>query len=186
MAREPLLLPVIALGAGILIAHFYYFTLPDLTVPAALAMLVVALAFALPGARRMRIPSACTAILLAGMATQVIHRQGRAPRLNAEDTDTVLLDGCVTNPPVFSPNREQFTLELAPKAAARISVTLKPGQKLSLDYGQPVEAAVKIRSPRNFQNPDAFDYVGYLALQHIYWTGSVSGPAEIRQLPGRC
>jgi competence protein ComEC len=186
LVREPLLLPVIALGAGILVAHFFYFQLTDLAIPTTIASLVLCLAFALPSARRMRIPSACTAILLAGIATQVIHRQGRAPRLNAEDTETVLLDGCVANPPVFSPNREQFTLELAPKAAARISVTLKPGQKLSLDYGQPVEAAVKIRSPRNFQNPDAFDYVGYLALQHIYWTGSASGPAEIRQLPGRC
>ena len=71
------MLPVIAVSAGIHIAHFYYFTLPDLAVPAVSAALVLCLAFGLRGARRMRIPSACTAILLSGIAAQVIHRQGR-------------------------------------------------------------------------------------------------------------
>jgi competence protein ComEC len=98
----------------------------------------------------------------------------------------VLLSGCVVNPPVFSPNREQFTLQLGRKAAARISVNLKGETNLPLSYGQLVEVAAKIRLPRNYQNPDAFDYVEYLAKQHIYWTGSVAGPSEIRVLPGRC
>lgn len=184
--REPLLLPVAALASGILVAHFFYFTLPDLAIPATLAALSLGLAWAFPSGRSMRLPVTCSALLVAGIGTQVIHRQGRTPHLNAEDTETVLLDGCVTNPTVFSPNREQFTLKLAPKASARISVALKPGQKLDLGYGQRLEAAVKIRSPRNYQNPDSFDYAGYLAAQHIYWTGSVSGPDGIRLLPGRC
>jgi len=134
----------------------------------------------------MRLSSAYAALALAGIFTQVVHRQGRTPKLNAEDTETVLLSGCVTNPPVFSPDREQFTMQLAPSAAARISVTLKPGESLRLPYGKLVEAAAKIRSPRNFGNPDSFDYAGYLAAQHIYWTGSVSNPKEIRTLPGHC
>ncbi len=186
MRREPLLLPVLALATGVLIAHFFFFRLPDLILPASLSVLCLTLACAVTRARRMRLPAICCAMALAGMAAQVVHRQGRAPRLNAEDADTVLLSGCVTNPPVFSPNREQFTLQLAPKASARISVVLKTGEKLPLEYGQQVEAAAKIRSPRNFQNPDSFDYVGYLAAQHIYWTGSVSSPTGIRPLPGRC
>ncbi|MBV8864374.1 MAG: DNA internalization-related competence protein ComEC/Rec2, partial [Acidobacteriaceae bacterium] len=111
---------------------------------------------------------------------------GQPPKLDAEDGEAVLLSGCVTNPPVFSPQREQFTLNLTPKAAARISVNLKAGASMPLDYGQRVEVAAKIRSPRNFQNPDSFDYVGYLATQHIYWTGSVSAPSDIHVLPGRC
>ncbi len=184
--REPLVLPVIALASGILVAHFFYFVLFDFEVPIALSAAILALSFVRSRARRMRLPALLIACALAGMAAQVIHRQGPAPRLNAEDTETVLLSGCITNPPVFSPNREQFTLELARKASARISVMLKPGEKLALKYGQQVEVAAKIRSPRNYQNPDSFDYVGYLALQHIYWTGSVSGPTGIRLLPGRC
>ncbi len=186
MVREPLLLPVAALAAGILGAHFHFFTLPNLALPAGLSALALALVFIVPQARRMRIAAVCAALAVAGIATQVVHRQGRAPRLNAEDTETVLLSGCVTNPPVFSPNREQFTLQLAPKAAARISVVLKGNGKLPLRYGDSVEAAAKIRSPRNYGNPESFDYVAYLAAQHIYWTGSVSSPADIRLLPGRC
>jgi len=184
--REPLLLPAAALAAGILGAHFYFFNLPDLAVPALLCTLVLTLAFRIQSARPMRLAVICIALALAGIATQILHRQGRAPRLNAEDTETVLLSGCVTNPPVFSPDRGQFTLQLAPKAAARISVVLKGGQKLPLVYGQQIEAAAKIRSPRNFGNPDSFDYVAYLAAQHIYWTGSVSSPPDIHLLSGGC
>ncbi len=134
----------------------------------------------------MRLGVVCTLMAVVGIGAQVLHRQGRTPRLNAEDTETVLLSGCVTNPPVFSPNRERFTLELAPRASARISVNLKPNENLALDYGQRVEAAAKIRSPRNYQNPGAFDLVTYLANQHIYWSGSVSGASDVRVLPGRC
>lgn len=187
MRREPLLLPVIALAAGILAAHFFYFRLPDLIAAGCLALAALILAFAFPVGRRMRLPAACTVMALCGIATQVLHRQERTPRLNAKDGETVLLSGCITNPPVFSPEREQFTLELAPEASARLSVVVKPGEQVkALDYGQPVEVAARIRSPRNYQNPDAFDYAGYLAAQHIYWTGSVASPSDIRPLPGRC
>ncbi len=109
------------------------------------------------------------------------------PKLSAGDGEIALLEGCVSNPSVFSPNREQFTLNLTPKAAARITVNLKPGESPpALRYGQKVEVAAKIRAPRNFQNPDSFDYVHYLAEQRIYWTGSVSSAQEIKTLPGSC
>jgi competence protein ComEC len=124
---------------------------------------------------------------LVGIAVEIAHRQTRTPKLNAGDGDIVILEGCVSNPPVFSPNREQFTLDLTPKAAARITVTLKPDDPpLALNYGQNVEMPAKIRAPRNFQNPDSFDYVQYLAAQHIYWTGSVSSAHAIKVLPGKC
>jgi competence protein ComEC len=125
-------------------------------------------------------------LALLGVAAQVFHRQGAAPVLSADDAETVILDGCVVNPPVFSPTREQFTLELAPRAYARISVTLAENEKLALTYGQKVEVAAKVRRPRNYQNPDSFDYAAYLAEQHIYWTGSVKGRSEVHLLPGDC
>ncbi len=184
--REPLLLPVFALAGGILVAHFYFFELSDLIVPIGLGLTAVALAFFTARGQSLRLSTICTLMVLAGMATQVIHRQGKAPVMNAEDTETVLLSGCITNPPVFSPTREQFTLELAPKANARISVNLKSGAQLPLRYGQQVEVPAKIRTPRNYENPDAFDYAAYLANQYIYWTGSVASPADIRVIPGRC
>jgi competence protein ComEC len=184
--REPLLLPFAALATGILIAHFVFFRFSDIIVPAASAGVLVGATFLVPAARRMRLAVACALIFIAGIMTQVVHRQGRTPRLNADDNEIVLLSGCVTNPPVFSPNREQFTSELSPRAAARISVNLQGDTNLPLAYGQPVEVAAKIRSPRNYQNPGAFDLVTYLANQHIYWSGSVSGISGVRVLPGRC
>jgi len=185
--REPLLLPVLALAGGILIAHFIYFRLTDLASAGAILACVVTLAFFVPAARRMRAAAVCMAMLVGGMATQIVHRQERTPRLNTGDGETVLLDGCVTNPPVFSPDRAQFTVELAPKAAARISVVVKPDESLRpLSYGDRVEVAAKVRSPRNYQNPDAFDYAGYLAAQHIYWIGSVGSASGVRVLEGRC
>lgn len=186
MRREPLLAPAGFLAGGILLAHFFYFQLVDLVVPAALAVLVVMFALSLKSGKRFRTISYSVCFALAGIATQVVHRQNHRPSLNASDGEIVLLSGCVTNPPVLSPDREQFTLNLTPTAAARLTLNLKDGDKLALRYGQKVEVAAKVRSPRNFQNPDAFDYSGFLALQHIYWTGSVVASSDVKVLPGSC
>ncbi len=186
MRREPLLLPLGAVAGGILLAHFVYFRLTDLTLAGMAAAAAVALACFFHSNSWFRLGAACGCLFLGGIATQVLHRQRPSPKLDAQDGEAVLLSGCVTNPPVFSPQREQFTLNLTPKAAARISVNLKNGASVPLDYGQKVEVAAKVRSPRNFQNPDSFDYVGYLATQRIYWTGSVVAPGDIHVLPGRC
>lgn len=184
--REPLLIPVAFLASGILLAHFFYFELVDFVLPGCIAMCITALALFFGGCKRFRTISSFLCFGLAGMTTQVMHRPTHTPKLNAEDGEILLLSGCVTNPPVFSPDREQFTLNLTPKAAARLTLNLKTEEKLSLNYGQRVEVAAKMRSPRNFQNPDSFDYAAYLAAQHIYWTGSVASAADVKPLPGTC
>lgn len=159
----------------------------DLVWPTSLCLLVGALVVLSPAARRLRLAVLCCALALAGEGGEIAPRQTRMPKLSAGDGEIALLEGCVSNPSVFSPNREQFTLNLTPKAAARITVNLKPGESPpALRYGQKVEVAAKIRAPRNFQNPDSFDYVHYLAEQRIYWTGSVSSAQEIKTLPGSC
>ncbi len=185
--REPLLLPASAFACGILFAHLLGIEWRSLIWPSSLSLLVAALVVLSPPAKRWRLAVLCCALALAGVAIEIGHRPTHTPKLNAGDGEIVILEGCVSNPPVFSPNREQFTLKLTPKAAARVTVNLKPGdQPLALKYGQRVEMPAKIRAPRNFQNPDSFDYVHYLAAQHIYWTGSVSSAAEIKALPGSC
>lgn len=183
MRREPLLLPALAFATGIGFAHLFPiqpFVLAVCAVGCGLALLLSI------WLRRLRPASVVASFLVAGLAVQMVHRPQKHPHLDIADGDTALLDGCVTNPPVFSPGREQFTLELAPHAAIRLSVVMKDGQPASLSYGQKVEAAAKVRSPRNFGNPDAFDYEGYLANQHIYWIGSVAGVGDLKLLPGTC
>jgi competence protein ComEC len=184
--KEPLLLPCAALASGILSGHFFYFRLPDLYVALALACVALILILVRREKRTISLLVSCVCFWLCGLVTETVHRQGAAPKLDAEDGDVVLLDGCVSNPPVFSPNREQFTLNLSRQAAVRLTVNLKNSDGVALDYGRRVEVTAKVRKPRNFQNPAAFDYQGYLAAQHIYWNGSIADPRDIRTLNGRC
>ena len=187
MRREPLLVPACSLALGIFSSYLLTPDWPSLLVPAIATSLLAALVLFLPTARRLRLAVLCCAVALLGVAAEIHHREARSPTLTADDGETVLLSGCVSNPPVFSPNREQFTLNLSPSAAIRITTNLRPDdQPLALNYGQRVELPAKIRAPRNFQNPASFDYVHYLAEQRIYWTGSVSSPQDIKVLSGRC
>lgn len=187
MRREPLLLPATALALGILLADVLDIEWRYLIGPVIVALILVAVVLFASPAKRLRLTVFCLGLGIVGVAAEISHRQIQTPKLNAEDGETVLLTGCVTNPPVFSPAREQFTLNLNSKAAVRVTVSLRPDdQPLSLNYGQRVEVPAKIRAPRNFQNPDSFDYVHYLAAQHIYWTGSAGSSQDIRVLPGSC
>ncbi len=179
-------MPCAALASGILSGHFVYFRLPDLYTALALACVALIVAFVRREKRPINLLVTCVCFWLCGLVTETVHRQGKSPKLDAEDGDVVVLDGCVTNPPVFSPNREQFTLNLTQKAAARLTVNLKTSGSVPLDYGQRVEVTAKVRKPRNFQNPEAFDYEGYLAAQHIYWSGSVADPNDIHKVEGKC
>ncbi len=186
MTREPLLLPAAALSFGILSGHLGQLHAETALAPCLLSGLLVAITFLLQNVSRLRLPAFVLLFFFGGILTEGLHRQTHRPELSVDDGEAALLSGCVTNPPVFSENREQFTLDLAPGKAARLSVNLVQNERLPLKYGQQVEVAAKVHSPRNFGNPDAFDYVGYLAGQQIYWTGSVSTTSDIRLLPGHC
>lgn len=184
--QEPLLLPALSLAAGIVAGHFYYFRLADLVTPAGLCAAVLAVAFLCGCRAGVRLAAACLLIIVSGIGVQVAHRQARTPQLNVADGEAALLDGCVVDPPALSPGREQFTAELSPNARIRVSISLKDSEKPEIGYGQRVELPAKIRRPRNFWNPGAFDYAGYLAAQHIYWTGSVADLDSVHTLPGSC
>src|SRR5579863_3673013 len=177
--RDPLLLPVTALITGILLGHWLHFTPQEAAWPTAAFLLL-----ALLGLRRL-----CTtlALLAAGLFVEAWHRPGPPPEIDASFKETVLLDGCVVDPTVFSPGREQFTLELAPGARARVSLALDDTRAMQkLDYGQQVEIEGRVRSPHNYNNPGAFDYTAYLARQHIFWTATMTRGSSAKILPGRC
>jgi competence protein ComEC len=50
-------------------------------------------------------------------------------------------------------------------------------------YGERIRLPVKLKQPRNFRNPGAFDYQGYLATNHIAALGSVK-PEDVALQPG--
>ena len=174
-----------AIAAGILVYRFVPFTsfelLASLGAFAALAMVA-----RLRGSRGLAILCTHLAVFCAGAFTARLHTPGPPPTIDATGRETVVIGGCVVEPPAISGERERFILELDRDARAQVTLYTKPGESLpQLRYGQNIEVEGKIRPPRNFGNPGAFDYAHFLARQNIYWT--VSGAAgAVRVLPGQC
>lgn len=63
------------------------------------------------------------------------------------------------------------------------SVPLPVAPRPVLHYGERVRLAVKLRLPRNFRNPGAFDYQDYLAENGIAALGSAKAE-DVQPLPG--
>ena len=184
--RDPLLPPCAALLAGILLSRCVPFDSPELIAAGAALFLLSLLALWL---QNRRLAGACCllALIFGGALTAVANRPGPSPELNVQDREVAILSGCVVEPPVLSGDREQFVLELAPHARARVSLYLQDGEVPPvLHYGQQIEIDAKVRRPHNFQNPGAFDYERYLARRKIYWTASANSTQSIRVLPGSC
>ena len=183
--RDPLLAAFIALAGGVAAARYVPFGAREL-VYAIAGLTALAILGALQRTRRAALASGFAALFFCGALVVVRHRPGPAPEADADGREVVILGGCVVEPSVFSEDREQFTLELAPHARARVSLYRKPGEpEPDLRYGQNVELEGKLRRTRNFRNPGSFDYAAYLARQEIYWTAS-GRAASVRVLPGRC
>ena len=64
-------------------------------------------------------------------------------------------------------------------ASGRLRVTV-PAEDLPLRRGDSVEVTIKVRRPRNFLNPGAFDYRGYLLRRGIWMTGYLKDLQRIR------
>ena len=83
--------------------------------------------------------------------------------------------------------RGRFTVEIEPNSRTAVTFRITPGQPPpSVPYGSIVEFPARVRTPRNYGNPGAFDYVGYLARRDTYWLASVQSRAPIQKLPGNC
>jgi competence protein ComEC len=183
--RNPLLAPFIALAGGVLAARFVPFSVRELAYALA-ALSLLTLLGAWKRTPRGTLAAGLAALFFSGALVAVLRRPGPPPEIDAGAQEVVIVSGCVVEPPVFSEDREQFTLELAPHARARVSLYTKPGENVpSLRYGQNVELEARLRRTRNFRNPGSFDSVAYLAHKDIYWSAS-GRAASLRVLPGRC
>jgi len=179
-SRDPLLIPAIAFASGIALAAVVDISAAQ----AAVALAVCTGAAVLSRYRRYYLAVAC---LCAGMLVLGTQSPGAPPELDAASGETVLLTGCITEPPSFSDGKEQFVLDLEHNARVRVTKYLREGEPPpNLEYGQMIEVQAKTRQPRNFGNPGAFDYRGYLARRHIYWTASMTSGTDAEVLPGNC
>ncbi len=180
---DPLILPAAAIVCGILLGRALLFSRSSAAWPA-----VVFAVLAVLSTPRLRRWCLVLALIFAGAFAAAWHRPGPRPQIDAGSRETVILSGCVVEPTVLSPGRQQFTLELEPEARARVSLPLEDdGPPLQrLEYGQRVEIEARIRPPRNFNNPGSFDYAGFLARQRIFWTATMTRGSTAHVMPGRC
>ena len=183
--KNPICAPLLALGAGIVISRVVSFTIHDFlwTLPPLACLTFLTWSF-----RSRTLPlCAVLTLLLCGALLETLHRPGPPPEVDAGAHENVILDGCVVSPPAFFEGRDQFLLELAPGARARVNLSLKDGETPpDLRYGQMVELQARMRRIRNFQNPGAFDYEGFSARSHVYWTAFASTGSPVTVKPGRC
>ena len=116
---EPLILPLVAIVSGILLGRGLAFSALDALWPVAAFSILAALS-------KNRLRQACVALALVfgGVFAEAWHRPGPKPEIDAGSRETVLIQGCVVEPSVLAPNREQFTLELDRGARARVSLRI--------------------------------------------------------------
>jgi competence protein ComEC len=69
------------------------------------------------------------------------------------------------------------------QSGIRLSLYTKDSNPGLFRYGERIRGPVKLRAPRNFRNPGAFDYLGYLAANGIAALGSAKAE-DIELLPG--
>src|SRR5258708_18032795 len=179
--KDPLLAPLVAVMTGILLSRCFHFGVVELCLASG-ALWLLSLATT-------RLAWACrlTALIMCGILLDIAHRPGPAPAIDAGAEETVILSGCVVDPPIFYLGRDQFTLRLGRKASARVTLAIRDGEvPPDLGYGQLVEVEARVRPIRNFRNPGSFDYAAWSATRGIYWTPAARAGAPVRVLPGRC
>lgn len=183
--KHPLLGPLAALASGILVYRFVPFG-PYESLGAIAAFFVLGCLSLWRGSRVLAGLCCLLGLFFAGALASSVHAPGPAPTIDATGREVVILAGCVVEPPAVSGERERFLLELDGDARAQVTLYTKPGETLpALHYGQNIEVDAKVRPPRNFGNPGAFNYRRFLARQDIYWTASAAA-GDVRVLPGHC
>jgi competence protein ComEC len=184
--HEPLLLPLTSLAAGV--ATGRWLGMQPLPATVATLLLIALAVFALRRvSSRSAFAAAMAAVFTTGMLVDALHRPPPPPHIDFEPGETLILSGCVVEPSALGLDREQFVLELAPGARARVNWYVKPGESPPrFSYGEQIELEARLRAPRNFGNPGAFDFVHHLARRHIYWLATASSTSRLERLPQRC
>lgn len=137
--------------------------------------------------RRLAVSAALLSVLSSGLLLHVLRQPGPPFPLGGDPYRRLTLSGCVVEPPSVQADRDQFALEIRPGERVRVTLYLKEGDiPPDLAYGNRVEVDARVRRPKNFGNPGAFDYEGYLARRQVRWLASANGAGAVRVVPGEC
>jgi competence protein ComEC len=159
-------------------------------------MAILALVGYIAHSRRLAHATSLIALVFGGIALPGALPVYPAPTLTVRDNTPAIFEGCVVDPALVAADREHFTVELAPRARAQVSLSSSnkslrasasnPNPAFpDLPYGTRIEFQARVRRPHNYNDPGTFDAVHYLARQQIYWTAA-GDASTVRILPGRC
>src|SRR5215467_1943371 len=154
--KDPLLGPVAAIAAGILVSRFVPFRESELLLEIA-AFLFLGIIALWRGARAVAGICACLGFFFAGILLDLAHVPGPAPEIDATGREIVILGGCVVEPPAISGERERFILELEAHARAQVTLYTRENESLPrLHYGQQDRARCSRPQTAQFRQPGRF------------------------------
>ncbi len=188
--HEPLLPSFAAVATGLAIARYQQFPQRDVTLAAAAIAATAVIAW-LAHSKNLAFAGSLIALVFGAIALSGARPPQPAPSLSVRDNLSAIFEGCVVDPALVAADRERFTVELAPRARAQVSLFLHPTLSNlnpafpELPYGSRIEFQGKVRRPHNYNDPGSFDDVHFLARQQIYWNAS-GDASTTRILPGRC
>lgn len=119
-----------------------------------------------------------------GVTLVWLHNYWITPKGLPENTAVIAhaqIKGTIASIPVKSANKNQFTFALEQingQAASGLIHLSWYNHPPPLRVGQQWQLTVKLKKPRNFQNPGSFDFVNALAKKHIFWSGYVRSGAN--------
>ncbi len=196
--RQPLTAPCAALAGGMAVARCAAFGFIE-TLFAALALAALALTALRFRERRAGRAACLLAFALAGAQRAPQPPSDAAPeqrvdrvllRSSAPLDAPVRLRGWVREPPERFDDADRIVVEAeslyqgSPAwGGVRLTVNRYPEDPpLEIAYGERIEALVRFRELRNFDNPGAFDRVGYLNRQRIYSNATARPRTPIHRL----
>jgi competence protein ComEC len=208
--RAPLFLAALFFSAGILFAR--YSTRPSAGIVGAIAVFFVAAAFFLTR-RREQVAYALALLVVTSLGFLALEASDLAETAAAQAAslarfttgeEITITAHVIKSPPSLGPAIERTVLDLVTEAlddgagpialqsGIRLSIYQRGGNiedeepaQLPLLYGDRVRFVARLREPRNFGTPGAWDYAGYLRQQGIFALGSTRSD-RVGRLPERC
>jgi competence protein ComEC len=176
----PLLFPLLALVAGILVSPYLDNRYVWLTLP---LTLLVAIA---------RPRTAFTTVFLFGSLIRT-HYEVAPPHI-VDDGLPARVEAVLEGAPQFRAPGYDLTARIlrvngvALSGSARLTYSPPDDgrqlaqifEELELGSGDRIEVLVRLRRPSVYRNPDGFDYRRFLERRGIYWTGSIRSPRLIQ------
>jgi competence protein ComEC len=208
--RAPLFLAALFFSAGILLAR--YCSRPSVWIIGAVGAFLVAAVFFLTR-RREHIAYALALLIVTSLGFLALETSELAEAAAAHAAslarfttgeEITITAHVIKSPPSLGPAAERTVVDLETESleddggieslqsGIRLSVYRHGGNvedeepaQLPLLYGDRVRVVGKLREPRNFGNPGAWDYAGYLRQQGIFALGSARSD-RVERLHGTC